>query len=336
MVVAGWAAALGWVARYLALVIAPATALAAGAWVDRRDAPRWIAMVAVGAGVAGFAGRPEFRPQPAVPSLGTYRAAVARAAAEAGARGRVLVVGDARTYPAAAALRAQLVEDTPVLWTAARESAGPDRMRIRLRQLGFTHLLFNAGQESFWAEYPAEFPWDHRMLDVYARFWDHGAGLVWHSAAFEEANGYLVLYRLARRPGDRPCRAWLPGTAGEFVRLRRLVATDLDSAAVRSERARLDALFGQRADWVSRRGALEARLGHTARAIADLRDLSALAPEAAAVWAAWSLPVDPGVLADPARLAAVARDRFARHESQTRACFALGVPWAFIAPPATR
>jgi len=329
---AGWCAALGGVARYLTPVVAPATAAALALWAGRNDWPRRIAMVSVAAGAIAFRDRPEFHGRAAESGLGTYAEAVTRAAAEAGPSGRVLVIGDARTYPASGRLRAQVVEDTPVMWAAVRASSSPVRLAVRMRQQGFTHVLYNLGQESFWAEYPAEFPWDRRMLDLYASFWDRRAVLLWHSACFEDANGYLLLYRLHRRAGERPFRAWLPGTAGEFAHLRRLATLNLSTPAVAAEWMRLDALFGNRPDWVARRGALEARMGQAARAAADMRRTSAFAPEAVAVWAEWSLPIPPAVAADPGRLAAVMSDRVARFEPMTRACLALGVPWAFVEP----
>lgn len=59
-------------------------------------------------------------------------------------RGRVYVLGDDTSYYLAGRVFNDYENGSdPLLWRIARESPGPVRMRIRLRQRGFTHMIYS-------------------------------------------------------------------------------------------------------------------------------------------------------------------------------------------------
>jgi 4-amino-4-deoxy-L-arabinose transferase-like glycosyltransferase len=232
---------------------------------------------------------------------------------------RAVAVGEWRAYPTRRVLT-RWIADEPVVHEIARESATAARLRVRLRQRRVTHLLYNLPQAAYWARYAARYPWDRAAVGRWRDAWDASATLCWRSPVQDPVHGFFLLYRLSRRPGERPSRAWLPGTEGEYQVLRGLVAGSALDPAVDRELDRVTRLLGARADVLARRGCLFAVRGRHTEALAAMRAAERAAPEGRDAWGA----LGALSIADPEALA-----RFTRAQRDVvNMGFTMGIPVA--------
>ncbi len=192
-----------WPARLLAALVA----LDAGrGWTDY-----WSDRGARLAVTAGVAGADRYR----LEKLTTYADAVAWADAHLPARAHVLIFGPTRAFPLArrTTLRTDYEKLPPLaLAEDARDAA---HLRRKLRQAGWTHLLYDRLNAVAWAEQMSILVPDHATLARWARVWRDRAALVYESPALDLRQGGFMLYDL-RGPAGRGARFTLPG-AEAFV-----------------------------------------------------------------------------------------------------------------------
>jgi len=295
-----WLSSLAWVSRYLLLFL-PAMTVAAAALLAARVGVAAVNRWAVASTVLGLVVvtglRGDTRPVPCALGLesrahfaarnqGAFGEMTREVAARIAPDARALTVGEWRTDPAGRLLPCAPV-DMPALWALAREADSMGRIRVRLRQQRVTHLLFNLPSAAAWADYAARFPWTPDGIARWGGFWDGRATLVWRSAGPDPLYGFFLLFRLSRGPGEAPARGWLPGTEGEFHRLRAIVAGRASDPAADRELDRLTRAFGPRADVLARRGCLLAVRGRYGEALAACHAAARAAPEARPVWSAY-------------------------------------------------
>lgn len=164
----------------------------------------------------------------------------------------LIVLGDIRGYHFRRITHNRDVEDTPFALELSRDAGSPERMRIRLRQTGASHLITNFVTGEYLAGLrPRFFAWPVAALVRYREMWGRWATQVWVSPEPDGVNGGFALYRLERRPRPPPAvLPMLPGAAWVAARwpdeddaawTRRLEALNAVVPAVVHVRARLAA-----------------------------------------------------------------------------------------------
>jgi hypothetical protein len=110
----------------------------------------------------------------------------------------------------------------------------------RIRQQGWTHLLYNRLTVFFWKRTAADDGWTGRDLALWTAWWREHARLVAESPTLDLAQGYFYLFRLApgNSPDPTPARAVMPGTEGWI----HLMETDLAGGRPAAARERLAVL----------------------------------------------------------------------------------------------
>jgi len=108
----------------------------------------------------------------------------------------------------------------PIPWKMSRESATPERLRIKMRQAGIDYILDNYLSSAY--ERLHLWPgldWDDRQLEVYGGFMRRYARVVYASPRIDQDNGGFYVFRLARQPsaGAAP-PVMLPFTEGRWLR----------------------------------------------------------------------------------------------------------------------
>jgi len=103
----------------------------------------------------------------------------------------------------------------PLGWTLAREARGPDELAKRVRQLGVTHVAYNFVTAGFQRDIHAWFPWDDRMVRMYAETVRTRFRIVRAPGQSDHPNGGFYLYEIL--PGPGPAQGpvfYLPGAEG--------------------------------------------------------------------------------------------------------------------------
>jgi len=98
-------------------------------------------------------------------------------------------------------------------WTLARESATPERIRIRWRQLGIRYAIENVVNEGLPHAAAAPFRWDSRMLAVWRAFVGRYLEVAVPPPEEDDRNGGFVAWTVRARPLDRE-PGWLPSLPG--------------------------------------------------------------------------------------------------------------------------
>lgn len=92
-------------------------------------------------------------------------------------------------------------------------SRTPEDVWKRVRQEGWTHLLYNRLTAFFWKRSMADDPWSPRELRLWGAFWRRHATLTWESPTIDMDTGYYYLFRMV--PLTRvPPAAVMPGIEG--------------------------------------------------------------------------------------------------------------------------
>ncbi len=145
----------------------------------------------------------------------TYADAAAAARLACPAGGRILVVGEGKSYP--------LIADRDILlpsylqpfqlYPLVRASRTPRDLKRRLRQLRVTHVLHNQTASIYTRGRLLNCPWTGADLERYAAFWRDNARVVYSSAVLDIWQGWFVLYSLSGGRGGPPTLT-LPGIEG--------------------------------------------------------------------------------------------------------------------------
>jgi len=100
----------------------------------------------------------------------------------------------------------------------------------RVRQRGWSHLLYNRLTAFFWKRSVADDPWTERDLSLWAEWWRRHAELVSESPIYDRDQGYYYLFRLVPRTRSR-VGAVLPGIEGWVYRLEQETLSGRTAAA---------------------------------------------------------------------------------------------------------
>ncbi len=155
---------------------------------------------------------------------------------------RILPVGERRGYP----LERRFIPvsfDDPAPWLRlSAASRGPDRLAVRVRQLGVTHVLYNPLTADFLSAGFARVRPSDRALAVWAAYWRTHTRRVSWPARWDLREGEYALFELGpARGGGSP--ALLPGIEGWTAAVSALGAAGDRPAALR-RLAELERLAG--------------------------------------------------------------------------------------------
>lgn len=152
--------------------------------------------------------------------LTTYWRAAGEVNRRGPASGRMLTVGERRGYLFSPLVYTRDIEDTPALLGETRESATPERERVRLRQMGVNSILLNYVNSEYTAAWRSGvFEWRQAELRRHAEFCRRYLEAVWTERDPDGINGGYVLYRIRARPGAGSARMpFLPGAEYAAVR----------------------------------------------------------------------------------------------------------------------
>jgi tetratricopeptide (TPR) repeat protein len=116
--------------------------------------------------------------------------------------------------------------EPPIVWNLVRESATIERLRVRFRQLGATHLLYNYVSAEWLTTRYAGFPWDQPMLERYRAFARRHFEVAGATETCDFVTGGDYLFRVRTRPAARPAALvpFLPGTEPAWARFEVLAA----------------------------------------------------------------------------------------------------------------
>lgn len=138
---------------------------------------------------------------------------------------RILSIGERLVYR----LRGRIfyggqIGEAPLVWKMAGESNGPERIRIKFKQLGVEYVLFNYVSAKWLAIRYAPFPWEWRNLDSYRQYWIRHHEVFWHSGTCDQVSGGIYLFRIRDVPSaPTPAVSWfLPGTEQLYADLFRM------------------------------------------------------------------------------------------------------------------
>jgi hypothetical protein len=90
----------------------------------------------------------------------------------------------------------------------------------KLRQRGWTHVIYNRVTAFYWSRSMADDPWSERDLALWSGFWDKHAELVFESPKMDLERGYYYLFRILKAPRVHN-RAVLPGIEGWVWRMEK-------------------------------------------------------------------------------------------------------------------
>jgi hypothetical protein len=171
--------------------------------------------------------------------LSTLQVAAGAVSRLAGPRASLLLVGDSRAavFAPPVTITAFSASAFPP-FLAVHASRTPDEAWKRLRQHGWTHLVYNRLGAFFWQRSMADDPWTAADLERWAAVWRAHADFVWESPTLDLEQGYFYLWRLVPHAG-RHSTAAIPGLEGWVwrmdgeVRAGRLDAGAADLASLR-------------------------------------------------------------------------------------------------------
>ncbi len=134
--------------------------------------------------------------------------------------------------------------DAPPLWRLSRDAADPDRLRVRIRQTGATHLLHNFIQAQFrglgWYPGPA---WSDRQLRVTRDFFARWTAVAFTPDRVDHLAGGYYVFALRRRAAAVPGPVlFVPGSEGVAERAFRLLQGQLYPQAFAELRRALRAI----------------------------------------------------------------------------------------------
>ena len=307
-----WLILLPWLPRYLIIAVVPFTVASLVAWNsvwgDARGLLSTNALCFLGAAlgiVAGFAGE-AWRGFPILHAFGmesndhyarrirgNYCDAMNKLGSIVKKGEKILVIGDWRHYPNSSAMICGSASGTPQIWAMARESGDVAVLMKKLRQMNIRYVLYNLPQVSYYAPMLSRFRWSSKAANIYAKYWDSYATLVWHSYIHDPVNGYFLLYGLQPDVTKAPFRAWLPGTEGEYSELRMMLCDGVLGGILLKEVNRLELIFGGRADFLSRMAIVHVQLGDYGKVWGDYVGVSLAAPEAGQIYRVWNARVAP-------------------------------------------
>jgi len=122
----------------------------------------------------------------------------------------------------------------PPVWSVFAESASLTRVRARFRQMNARLLIFNSERNQFTATICEPYPWDARMLRLYADFAGEHMRLLASSGNCFDQYGTLWLYGILPRPAKPLKRIlFLPGAERGFCRMKQFYYTKNFQEAVR-------------------------------------------------------------------------------------------------------
>ena len=103
-------------------------------------------------------------------------------------------------------------------WVFARECRTADEIRVKFRQAGCGHVLYNFFGDSMPTIGASAFPWNERMLLVWKDFVGRYMDLVAPPATVDFRNGGYCLYHIRRIPRSRPpvYLPYMPGIVGLY------------------------------------------------------------------------------------------------------------------------
>ncbi|MCH8215700.1 MAG: hypothetical protein IH892_02890, partial [Planctomycetes bacterium] len=100
--------------------------------------------------------------------------------------------------------------ETPLIWKLAKEADSVERLSVKFKQLGTTHMIHNYGSKhTHWLEgHYGAFPWDRRMLELYATYGKRHYVILSRTESVDR-NGGFYLYQIRQRPVARePKTIW--------------------------------------------------------------------------------------------------------------------------------
>lgn len=148
---------------------------------------------------------------------------VGRALRQAGRR--FLCVAELRTYRLPGRpVQAGGFGETPLVWKLVNESAGPEQLRKRLRQLGISAVAYNFISADWVWEHYTKYPWTDQTLRLYNEFCLRYLEVRRPPKTVDSWSGGFYVYRLRARPAS-PAPHWtffLPGTEAAAYTVRGL------------------------------------------------------------------------------------------------------------------
>jgi len=149
--------------------------------------------------------------------------------------GRLLSMGERLTYRLSGrVLYGGQLGETPLVWKLAKEAGSADHLKIKFRQLGATHMIYNyISAQWLTGRYPP-FEWDQRMLKLYREYAIGHLGLLRKSVSTDYSVGGICVYRIRRHP-DPPWHAttwFLPGVEQLYTAAGRFEAKERMPAAL--------------------------------------------------------------------------------------------------------
>lgn len=136
---------------------------------------------------------------------------------------RTLLVGEARNalFAEHFVTISQYVSDYPIVLKSVRESSTPERIAIKLRQLGLSSLILNyVGSEWQGAASAGRYWWSIDELRRYREYVMHWCEWVPLHSGYDYPNGGFMLFRLGRwRASGMEVVPFLPGTEAQAALL---------------------------------------------------------------------------------------------------------------------
>jgi len=159
---------------------------------------------------------------------------------------RILLAGGWRSYliPGRTLFNGYQGE-TPVVWSQARSSPSPERLRVRFRQLGFRVMLYNFVSGDLVFSLNRSFGWTDPMLRTYADFCRQRLAVLRPPRRIDAENGgfYLLDFDLSPYTGARRDLLFLP-TAESALWIGRSYMDQNRITEARREIARVMAVTG--------------------------------------------------------------------------------------------
>jgi len=155
-------------------------------------------------------------------ALGTYPKAAAALSAEPGVRG-VIVLGDDRFYRLPGRPLGGRFYGRTWAWATARECPTRERIRVRMRQVNATHVLYNFVSDQFPHAYTAAYVWEDRALNLWTDFLRRDLAVAVPASHVDHSGGGFCIYRVRPVPLARPAGwlPYLPGAPGLFYQVNR-------------------------------------------------------------------------------------------------------------------
>jgi len=187
---------------------------------------------------------------------------------------RMILIGDIRTFRLPARILSVRNYGCTWAWEMAKAAPSRARVRVRFRQLGVRHVLYNLLTEGFPHPIVEPYVWDDRMLAVWREFVERDLELAVRPSRMDNLNGCFCVWRLRETPAAvRPAfLPYLPGVESLYyaVTSQRDVMPRLE-AALRLDRRipnvdyvadRIAQAFFEAGDWRSAWDWLQPSLRH--------------------------------------------------------------------------